>query len=69
MYQRLIRPVLFLLSAEKAHNVASYFLKIFAFPFIRPLIRVVYGSKSPEEFEVMGLKYWERLGRRIFVVN
>ena len=62
MYKYLIRPILFQLKAENAHNFAAVFLRLFGLPIIRPVVRLFYPQKKSETFEVMGLKFPSRLG-------
>ena len=64
MYKFLIRPILFLLDAEKAHHVTTSFLKIFLkLPLTKIFIRKIYSIQDVRlEREVFGLKFKNPVG-------
>lgn len=48
MYRRIIKPLLFLLSAERAHRVAFWLLRmVMALPFVAALVRRWSGPRHP----------------------
>lgn len=61
MYRLLIRPFLFLLPAETAHNFASFFLKIAGLSLLKSLITPRYSSKE-KGIELMGINFKSGLG-------
>ena len=62
MYRFIIRPILFLFNPEQAHHIASFFLKIAAWPLFKPLFGSYIDIKSHDVIEIMGLKFPSRLG-------
>ena len=61
MYQFFVKSFLFLLSAETAHNFASFFLKIAGLSILKPFIK--YGNSSKAKgIELMGIHFKSRLG-------
>lgn len=64
MYRRLIRPVLFLLSAETVHGLVSLFLRrLFMLPGISRLFSNMYNYKHPKlERELFGLRFPNPVG-------
>jgi dihydroorotate dehydrogenase len=62
MYHAIIRPLLFLLSAESAHNVASYFLRLMSLPLINPMVRLIFGTSDKTSYKYMGLDFPSRIG-------
>ncbi len=61
MYKILIRPLLFNLSAESAHNLAANFLKFFSLPLINSIVRLFYSGKA-DSVRVMNIEFPSRLG-------
>lgn len=62
MYKRFIRPALFLLDPESAHNLAVFSLKAAShMPFASKILRNIFGSFRMER-EIMGLKFKNPLG-------
>lgn len=64
MYKQLIRPLLFKMSAEKAHKTTFTLVKIiFQIPFVRSLFYGMYNVRDPRlEREVFGLKFKNPVG-------
>ena len=64
MYKLIIRPLLFLLSPEKAHYLTFSMVKmITALPFARDIIRAMYVVKDPKlERQVFGLTFKNPVG-------
>ncbi|MCH8318772.1 MAG: dihydroorotate dehydrogenase (quinone), partial [Bacteroidetes bacterium] len=64
MYKFLIRPILFLLDAEKAHHITTRFLKKFLkLPLAKTFIRKIYSIQDVRlEREVFGLKFKNPVG-------
>lgn len=64
MYQRVIRPLLFLFDPENVHYFSFSFIKFFsAIPGVSALIRFFYHVKHPSlEREVFGLKFPNPVG-------
>lgn len=64
MYKFLIRPILFLLDAEKAHHITTRFLKVFLkLPLAKIFIRKIYSIQDVRlEREVFGLKFKNPVG-------
>ena len=62
MYQHLIKPFLFLFTPEKAHAIASVFLKLSCiFPF-NTIVSSLYKDKSSKSYSCMGIDFPSRLG-------
>ncbi len=48
MYKLIIRPILFLIKPETAHNfIFSYFRIVSKIPYLRAILRVIYSKKNP----------------------
>ena len=64
MYKQIIRPLLFSLNPETAHNLTFFALKALRYiPLARPLVRMIYSRKTPDlEREVFGLKFRNPVG-------
>ncbi len=64
MYQRLIKPFLFLFDPEKVHYFSFFMIKTFsAIPGVGALIRSIYQVNHPSlEREVFGLKFPNPVG-------
>lgn len=64
MYQRIIRPLLFLFDPEKVHYFSFSIIKIFSsIPGVSWIIRLMYHVKHPLlEREVFGLKFPNPIG-------
>jgi dihydroorotate dehydrogenase len=64
MYRWLLKPILFRLSAEKAHKLTVRLLKFaFRLPFIPVLMRQMYGYKNPTlERKLFGLTFENPIG-------
>jgi dihydroorotate dehydrogenase len=63
MYKGLIRPLLFLMSAEQAHHFTFTSLKfLFRIPGVYWLIKALFGSLKGNEKEVMGLSFRNPIG-------
>ena len=64
MYKLLIRPILFRLNAEFAHNLTLGMLRILRrIPFARPLVRLLFKRNYPAlEREVFGLRFPNPVG-------
>ncbi len=64
MYKRLIRPLLFKLSPEKAHNFTFGLIRfLFALPFVRTIFYTLYTTNHPKlEREVFGIKFKNPVG-------
>ncbi|WKV10711.1 quinone-dependent dihydroorotate dehydrogenase [Marivirga harenae] len=64
MYKSIIRPLLFQLSAEKAHHLTFSLTKLlFNFPGVKSLNRSLFQVKSPKlEQELFGLKFPNPVG-------
>lgn len=64
MYQRLIKPLLFLFDPEKVHYFSFFMIKVLsAIPGIPSIIRSLYQVKHPSlEREVFGLKFPNPVG-------
>lgn len=64
MYKLLIRPLLFLLSAERAHRFTFGLLKFWqALPGAKSLLRALFDSRDAElEREVFGLRFRNPIG-------
>jgi len=64
IYKRLIKPVLFLLSAEQAHHLVFSLLKaLFRIPGCRQLARWLYGVEKKElERTVFGIRFPNPVG-------
>lgn len=64
MYKQVVRPLLFKLSAEKAHKVTFTLVKIlFQLPFVRSIFYGLYSVRDPRlEREVFGLKFKNPVG-------
>lgn len=64
MYKHLIRPLLFCLSAEKAHNVTMFMLRAARFvPFYRSISKALFSMEHPAlEREVFGMKFPNPIG-------
>ena len=63
MYKGLIRPLLFLMSAEQAHHFTFTSLKfLFRIPGVHWLIKALFGSLKGNEKEVMGLSFRNPIG-------
>ena len=64
MYKQIIRPLLFSLNPETAHNLTFFALKALRYiPLARPFVRMIYSRKTPDlEREVFGLKFRNPVG-------
>ncbi len=64
MYARVIRPLLFKLSPEKAHNFTFISLQVlFQIPFVRSIFYALYNINHPSlERELFGLKFKNPVG-------
>ena len=64
MYKQIIRPLMFSLNPETAHNLTFFALKALRYiPLARPLVRMIYSRKTPDlEREVFGLKFRNPVG-------
>ena len=64
MYKQIIRPLLFSLNPETAHNLTFAGLKMLRFiPFARSIVRLIYGHEYPAlEKEVFGIKFRNPVG-------
>ncbi len=64
MYSKVIRPILFKLTPEKAHHTAFNALKVlFQIPFVRSIFYGIYHINHPAlEREVFGLKFKNPVG-------
>lgn len=64
MYKALLRPLLFLLSPERAHQVTSSLLRIVcAIPGIKPLLSSIYSVTDPRlERQLLGLRFPNPVG-------
>ena len=64
MYKYLLRPVLFSLNPETAHQITFSLLKSLRYiPFGRSMVRLMYNHKYPSlEREVFGLKFKNPVG-------
>jgi dihydroorotate dehydrogenase len=64
MYKILIKPILFILPPEKAHNVSVTIVKIlFKFPVISKLVNKLYSVKNQQLVqELFGLKFTNPVG-------
>jgi len=64
MYQRIFRPLLFILSPERIHKLLVVSLRIaFAIPGLRALVRSIYHVKDTRlEREFLGLKFANPVG-------
>lgn len=64
MYKYLAKPLLFLISPEKAHAVAVKALRwMCAFPFGKSILNLLFNYKNPSlETEVFGLKFPNPVG-------
>jgi len=64
MYKAILRPLLFNLDAEKAHNTTLNLLKKgFKVPLIKPLFKALYSVKHESlEKEVFGIKFPNPVG-------
>ncbi len=64
MYKHIIRPLLFLLVPEKAHNLIFKCLDILSkIPFARPLVRLICKYENPKlEREVFGIRFPNPVG-------
>ncbi|MEQ8323118.1 MAG: quinone-dependent dihydroorotate dehydrogenase [Vicingaceae bacterium] len=61
-YHRFIKPLFFLLPAERAHGIAAFFLKLFSIGPFRRVFRLVFRSKAASPYRCMGLEFPSRLG-------
>ena len=64
MYQKLIRPILFLFDPEKVHHFTFFVVKMgFKIPFVKEIIAAIYQVNRPElEKELFGLKFKNPVG-------
>jgi dihydroorotate dehydrogenase len=63
MYRRLLKPVFFLFSAERAHHMVSFWLRfLFRIPGIPALWRSMYSCEMKETCQVFGLSFPNRVG-------
>ncbi|MEJ6681495.1 MAG: quinone-dependent dihydroorotate dehydrogenase [Flavobacteriales bacterium] len=64
MYKLLLRPLLFKLQAEKAHNVTLGLLKNgFKIPGVKSIFKSLYGLNNPKlERELFGIKFPNPIG-------
>jgi dihydroorotate dehydrogenase len=64
LYRKIIKPLLFLLSAESAHKVVFSLLKIaFVIPGIKSMVKAFYSVQHPSLVEnLMGLKFKNPIG-------
>ncbi len=63
LYHLLIKPILFLFPAEKAHHLAmSAFSLITRIPGIRQLIRWIFNKTSSQPVELAGITFKNRVG-------
>jgi dihydroorotate dehydrogenase len=64
MYKALLRPLLFLLSPERAHQVTSWFLRLVcAIPGMKALLSSVYNVTDPRlERQMLGLRFPNPVG-------
>lgn len=64
MYKQIIRPLLFSLNPETAHNLTFFALKALRYiPLARQFVRMIYSRKTPDlEREVFGLKFRNPVG-------
>lgn len=64
MYQHILRPILFLLSAETAHRLTFQLLKIlFQIPFAKNIVKWLFYFESPAlERNLLGLKFINPIG-------
>ena len=64
MYKQIIRPLLFSLNPETAHNLTFFALKALRYiPLARSFARMIYSRKTPDlEREVFGLKFRNPVG-------
>ncbi|HAW52187.1 MAG TPA: dihydroorotate dehydrogenase (quinone) [Flavobacteriales bacterium] len=62
MYQRILKPLLFLLSPEKAHTFAVVFLKLSALFPMNLIVRSVFKNNNKTPYTCMGIQFPSRLG-------
>jgi len=64
IYKQIIRPILFLIPPEKAHDISTnLFVFLCKIPLMRALMKSLFGSNSKElSKEVMGLKFANPIG-------
>ncbi|MCF0177346.1 MAG: quinone-dependent dihydroorotate dehydrogenase [Bacteroidales bacterium] len=63
MYKKIIRPILFLFSAETAHKIVMKLLVISRWLRLGPILRLIYSPKSKGlERELFGLKFKNPIG-------
>lgn len=63
MYKVFIRPLLFLLSPEKVHNLVIFLIKIvFRVPGFIAMVKNMYSVRKSEPFNLLDLKFKNRVG-------
>ena len=62
MYQRVLKPLLFLFNAERAHKLASIFLQLFSLPIFNSLMKLVIRPVPASSYTCMGIDFPSRLG-------
>lgn len=61
IYKTIIRPILFLLNPENAHDLIFYIIS--RITFLYPLFKILYSPKETwEEIDINGLKFKNRIG-------
>ncbi|MFL2629026.1 MAG: dihydroorotate dehydrogenase (quinone), partial [Flavobacteriaceae bacterium] len=64
MYNKLIKPFLFLFDPEAVHDFAFYFIKIFnKIPFIRLILRSIFLINNPKlKRKILGIDFPNPVG-------
>jgi len=63
MYKSIFKPLIFLLSPEKAHNATFTFLKIGKhIPTVPFFMKKVYNQKTPSPVKLFGLEFPNKIG-------
>ena len=62
MYRNLIRPLLFLLSAESAHHFAAFLMRILSLPVVNSIVRLINIPSNRSKVNLMGIEFPSRVG-------